>query len=196
MRLRTRNWIPTLAPFLATWETLGKVSHLPGPVSSLGKTGETVKGLMWETTHDSPSYTDKYYTDLRSHLPFTCQKSTAQQGCWSPTPQVFIYSWNKWLTRSGDCEMWEHFRNIIWGQFMVSFFLMVETALSTDREINNCLPKPSQEDKILPSLLDTPTLTDYESEGLKQLPGFPKPQFCYQWLYVNGSHPLSLGPHL
>lgn len=63
---------------------------------------------------------------------------------------------------------------------MVSFFLMVETALSTGREINNCLPKPSQEDKILPSLLDTPTLTDYESEGLKQLPGFPKPQFCYQ----------------
>lgn len=63
---------------------------------------------------------------------------------------------------------------------MVSFFLMVETALSTGREINNCLPKPSQEDQILPSLLDTPTLTDYESEGLKQLPGFPKSQFCYQ----------------
>lgn len=76
-------------------------------------------------------------------------ESTAQQGCWSPPPQFLIYSWNKWLTRSGDCEMWEHSRNIIWGQFMVYFFLvflflMVEAALSTGREINNCLPEPTK----------------------------------------------------
>lgn len=82
-RLGTGSWVPTLAPLLATWETLGKVPHVPGPVSSLGKTGKAVKGFTGETAHEGPSYTEKCYTNVRCHLSPSIHtpENTAQQGC-------------------------------------------------------------------------------------------------------------------
>lgn len=40
----------------------------------------------------------------------------ARQGCRSPTLELLIYSRNKLLTRSSDCD-------IIWGQFTLSFLV-------------------------------------------------------------------------